>query len=480
MNALRFNPNLNPVALLAGSVLVMIFLSCPARAETYTIQPGDTLSAIAQRFGTTTQALREANGLETGTDQINAGATLKLPGGGSPAAASSSPDERRASRESGGERQHTVEEGDTLSSLARQYGVSVDEFMRVNRLDSATIRLGQNLYVPRAEPVYPGGPPPQSRPPRNVPRALPVNPQPAPSAPKPEQTETNTNRRPSTPSHPAASRSRSTGDSRDVVAGDTLLGIAQEFGVSVNALREANGLSDDTIIIGQTLKIPSPGSEGRSAPAAPRQSEQPEQSTDDEDDQPVYSSVTPGGGGVHEVTDGDTLFGLARRYKVSAEAIRNANSLGDNDIIIVGQKLRIPKQGEVVRRPEPEAEEKPKPAPRKEPEIAEGPVRSITPAATGQPVWEERSHYLDLVAANASTSSPEQMVEQMRESRNRQTANERTAPRESAGKVHVVQPGDTLWKIAVDHGTTIDSLRAINPRLADTDKIIVGQKVVLP
>jgi LysM repeat protein len=50
----------------------------PAAARTYTVQQGDTLAAIAQRFGTTTQALQQANGIED-PNQIVIGQVLVIP-----------------------------------------------------------------------------------------------------------------------------------------------------------------------------------------------------------------------------------------------------------------------------------------------------------------------------------------------------------------------------------------------------------------
>lgn len=50
----------------------------PTGARTYTIQPGDTLSAIAQMFGTTVQAIARANGIQN-PDMIRAGETILIP-----------------------------------------------------------------------------------------------------------------------------------------------------------------------------------------------------------------------------------------------------------------------------------------------------------------------------------------------------------------------------------------------------------------
>lgn len=46
--------------------------------------------------------------------------------------------------------EHVVEAGQTLSEIARAYGVTVDVIMRANNLKSATIRVGQKLFIPKS------------------------------------------------------------------------------------------------------------------------------------------------------------------------------------------------------------------------------------------------------------------------------------------------------------------------------------------
>ncbi|MCS7260900.1 MAG: LysM peptidoglycan-binding domain-containing protein, partial [Anaerolineae bacterium] len=98
--------------------------------------------------------------------------------------------------------------------------------------------------------------------------------------------------------------------------GDTLFSIAAQFGVTVEALKSANGLSSDIIRVGQQLIIPT-----ASAPSAP----------------------APGGATtIHIVQPGETLFRIALRYNTTVEAIAQANGISNPWYIYPGQQLTVP------------------------------------------------------------------------------------------------------------------------------------------
>ncbi len=114
-----------------------------------------------------------------------------------------------------------------------------------------------------------------------------------------------------------------------VQRGETLFRIALNHGVTVDALRAANGIVGNTIYVGQVLIIPTgtAGTGVESAGAAAPVS------------QPVVSTSTDGG--YHTVQRGENLFRIGLRYGVSVAAIQAANGLAGTTIY-VGQRLTIP------------------------------------------------------------------------------------------------------------------------------------------
>ncbi len=105
----------------------------------YTVQPGDTLSKIALRYGTTVSALMSANGL-TNANHIWVGQKLKIPSGSGYCV-----------------RYHTVAYGETLSGIAVWYGVSAYSLAQANHITNYNhIYSGQSLCIPGG-----GGPGPQ-------------------------------------------------------------------------------------------------------------------------------------------------------------------------------------------------------------------------------------------------------------------------------------------------------------------------------
>ena len=122
------------------------------RWEEYTIRSGDTLGAIARRYNTTAEMIRETNDLRGNT--IVAGRTLLLPSpSGKSGDYSLSADERLAAQQNrsrSGRQQirHRVQPGETLWELGRKYGVGVRELASTNNMAPGdTLRVGQEIAV---------------------------------------------------------------------------------------------------------------------------------------------------------------------------------------------------------------------------------------------------------------------------------------------------------------------------------------------
>ena len=202
----------------------------------YVVQAGDTLRSIAARLRVSVEVLLAANGLtEAEGDRLGVGQELRIPveiaaGGAPPAAPATaslarpapSPTEPPAPTEpppthvpprreppSSEVRAYFVNPGDTLRSIAEQFGISVDALLRFNGLSPAEgdqLQLGQRLFIPATV-----------------------------RAPTPAI------------------------QSYIVQRGDTLRSIADQFGVGVDALLRFNGLSPvegDQLQLGQRLYIP--------------------------------------------------------------------------------------------------------------------------------------------------------------------------------------------------------------------------------
>ncbi|WP_318630523.1 lytic transglycosylase [Limosilactobacillus reuteri] len=92
---------------------------------TYIVQPGDTLSGIAKKYGTTYQNLAAINGIGN-PNQINVGQVLKVTG--------------KASNEN----TYFVQSGDTLSGIATKFGTTVSDLVSRNHI---VIYVGQKLYL---------------------------------------------------------------------------------------------------------------------------------------------------------------------------------------------------------------------------------------------------------------------------------------------------------------------------------------------
>ncbi|HUY23251.1 MAG TPA: LysM peptidoglycan-binding domain-containing protein [Acidimicrobiales bacterium] len=127
----------------------------PAYAATTTVQPGDTLSAIAARYHTTVAALAAANGIQD-PNRIFAGATLQIPVTAPPTAPASGSAAPAAPTSPAPAASVVVRPGDTLTSIAAQYHTTVAALMSTNHIANANlVYAGARLQLPA--PALPPG-----------------------------------------------------------------------------------------------------------------------------------------------------------------------------------------------------------------------------------------------------------------------------------------------------------------------------------
>jgi tyrosinase len=108
-------------------------------AATYVVQPGDTLSGIAQRFGVSLAALEAANPQVTNPNLIHPGQVLNIPGNVPPPGLT-----------------YVVQPGDTLSGIAQRFGVSLAALEAANPQikDPNRIFPGQVIHIPGTRLTY--------------------------------------------------------------------------------------------------------------------------------------------------------------------------------------------------------------------------------------------------------------------------------------------------------------------------------------
>jgi membrane-bound lytic murein transglycosylase D len=200
-------------------------------------------------------------------------------------------------------KRHVVRPGETLSHIARRYGVGVAAIRTANNVrDVRKLQIGASLKIPLPSSYTP----PASRARRSKPRSTRAAAKPPPAPPAGTR-----------PIHHRIQR------------GDTISELAARYGVTVRQIQQWNRLRSHDIVAGETLTIYVPDNSPR--PSARTAAAPPPTSTGDTLD-------------TYRVKRGDSLWKIARRHRISLEALRQANQLtGPNPLLRPGDTLKIPR-----------------------------------------------------------------------------------------------------------------------------------------
>ena len=264
-------------------------------SDVYVVKKGDSLWSIAKKYGISVDELKSLNKLSS--NLLSVGQVLKVIGD------SSTNNEL-----------YIVKSGDTLYSIARRFGVSVDELKKYNNLTSNSLSIGQQLYIPTGQitedivgsnydtyivksgdTIY------------SIANSYGVN-------PSFIRDLNNLNGDVVIVGQklliPVSSDVIDTDvvnyiDYR-VVSGDTLYGISNRYGISVDELKRINNLSSNNLSVGQVIKVP------------------------------IMNTM------VYTVKSGDTLYSISKQYNIKPDQLMSFNNLTSN-LLSVGQILRIPK-----------------------------------------------------------------------------------------------------------------------------------------
>lgn len=430
------------LARLCMVVTVMLLLLCvapstplAAQTITHTVQPGETLSQIAQQYGVTEAALLALNRLDE-PDTIIAGQQLLVPTLVTVAPAAPA--------------QHRVQAGETLSQIAGLYSVTLEQLMAVNNItDPDSLYSGQLLAIATPTPVSGLA---------SI-AATAANPAPPPVE------------RPNT---------------YIVVAGDTLSVIARRFDIDIDVLRTLNALGDaDNILVGQTLRLvaeptAAPASEGRLTSASGGMEATPSKAAvsgagSDETAPVAVASIQRSGVPIgslnrtYQVRSGDTLNLIALRTGVDAESLRRLNGFQSLSAALnAGQMLILPATGDELRPRKPAREYQVKPG------------ETLSRIAADHGVTLGALLQVNRIAdPNAVYPGQTLLIPVVAESDEHRVLPLQIGPARSGYFYYTVQPGDTMSEIARNLNTTMLAIQTYN-NLPNTETIYNGMELKIP
>ena len=383
-------------------------------AEYHRVKSGETLSSIALKYGMTVAELKDKNDLKTNRITQRQKLLVKeeetimvveasklLANNTKTSAPSPSVEDEMPSKAT-----HVVQKGETLTSIAKQENMSIEELKSLNKLVSSTVKIGQELVLrtlPETQKV--------------VENAIATN----DSKPKVHK----------------------------VLKGESLYTIAKTYSTTIDELKKINNITTGNINAGQELKVNQAGENDIAQTNAV-----------------VNSSVRPS---THKVSKGESLYTIAKTYNTTIDELKKINNI-DGRNLQAGVDLKISDKNEVA--------------------IVDSKSDVKTSAKTT--VYKvKKGESLFTISKNNNISIDELMRINNLETSNilpgqtliladaqAPTTNTSTKQKVDAKRItHKVNPGESFYSIAKTYNCSIDKIKEWNKKTSD--KINVGDKLLI-
>lgn len=222
-------------------------IAVPGTSDYYIVKSGDSLWSVAKKYGVTVDELKKANNLTTNT--LSIGQRLKIP-----VKSGTDTDQKNYV-------DYTVKSGDSLYSIAQKNGLTVAELKNYNNLNSDVLQIGQIIRIPIVAN-------------EQLPTDNYIN--------------------------------------YIVKSGDSLYSIGKKYGFTIQELIDYNNLDNTVLSIGQVIKIPKSS-----------------------------SNLEQGNYITYTVKPNDSLYSIGKQYGVAAQQLKDYNNLPSN-LLDIGQTLKIP------------------------------------------------------------------------------------------------------------------------------------------
>ncbi|MEN7546425.1 LysM peptidoglycan-binding domain-containing protein [Rapidithrix thailandica] len=253
------------------------------------------------------------------------------------------------STDASGTQYHTVQAGETLFTISRQYGVTILDLQEWNNLQNdLKVGPGQTLIVKKQtiasnNPTTGNNVPPTAKDPLDSviliddegnPTSVPTDNYPDYNTPAVDNTPTQPNY-----NQPATDVTGGAERYHYVQRGETLFGISRKYQVSVADIKAWNGLFDNNIDIDQKLVIRKGSTSGNTNYNQPSVNPTPDYNQPATNYTPP-TTVNPSAT-THTVVKGETLYGIARNYQKNVKDLIAWNNLGGDLNVKVGQVLYL-------------------------------------------------------------------------------------------------------------------------------------------